>query len=133
VAAGREVGVDVESVRGDVACAEIAASFFSRREVAALLALPDEARTLAFFTCWTRKEAYIKPRGAGLSLPLDAFDVSLAPGELAALLRTRDDEREAARWSLRELRPGPGYVAAVAAEGGGWRLRCWQWPLDETK
>jgi 4'-phosphopantetheinyl transferase len=127
VAAGREVGVDVEVVRESVPCEELASRFFSRREAAALLALPAGDRTRAFFECWTRKEAYIKARGEGLSLPLDSFDVSLAPGEPAALLATRGDEHEAPRWSLRELSAGPAYAAAVAVEGVGWRLRCLEW------
>lgn len=130
VAGGREVGVDVEAVRESVPCEELAANFFSPREVAALLALPARDRRRAFFECWTRKEAYIKARGEGLSLPLDSFDVSLTPGEPAALLRTGEG-REAAGWTLRELTPGDGYAAAVAVEGVGWRLRCWRWPRDE--
>lgn len=132
VAAGREVGVDVEVVRGGVPCEELAASFFSKQEMAALLALPAGDRRRAFFECWARKEAYIKGRGEGLSLPLDSFDVSLAPREPAALLATRDDRPGAARWSLCELTAGPGYAAAVAVEGGGWRLRCWRWPVDKV-
>ncbi|MDT7808173.1 MAG: 4-phosphopantetheinyl transferase [Acidobacteriota bacterium] len=126
-ASGREVGVDVETLRDDAACAEVAAEFFSRREVETLRALPAHARTRAFYNCWTRKEAYIKARGMGLSLPLDCFDVSLAPGEPAALLATRGTEPEAARWSLREIDVETTYVAAVAVEGGV-RLRCWLWP-----
>ena len=82
----------------------------------------------AFFNCWTRKEAYIKARGEGLSLPLDQFDVSLAPGDPATLLNVRGDPLEASCWSLQELIPGPGYVAALAVEGHGWRLACWEWP-----
>ena len=66
-------------------------------------------------------------RGEGLALPLDQFDVSLAPGEPAALLYTRGDAQEASWWSLREIRPGAGYVAAVAMQGYGWHLACWQW------
>jgi 4'-phosphopantetheinyl transferase len=128
VAAGREVGVDVETLREDFACAEVADRFFSRREVEALAALPSRAIVRAFYNCWTRKEAYVKARGMGLSLPLDCFDVSLAPGEPAALLATRGDESDAARWSLREMDVGATHVAAVAVEGGGWRPRYWLWP-----
>jgi 4'-phosphopantetheinyl transferase len=127
-ATGRKVGVDVETLRDDVACAEVAAEFFSRREVEALTALPAHARTRAFYNCWTRKEAYIKARGMGLSLPLACFDVSLAPGEPAALLATRGTEPEAALWSLREIDVGATHVAAVAVEGGCRRLRRWLWP-----
>lgn len=127
VTAGREVGVDLEHVRADFAGVEIAASFFSAREVAALRALPPPALAEAFFDCWTRKEAYIKARGEGLSHPLERFTVSLAPGEPAALLRTDDDPREAARWSLVELSPGEGFRAALAVEGATPALRCHDW------
>ncbi|HEX8557463.1 MAG TPA: 4'-phosphopantetheinyl transferase superfamily protein [Pyrinomonadaceae bacterium] len=126
VTSGREVGVDVEAIRDDVEGEKLAEHFFSPGEVETLMSLPEAARARAFFDCWTRKEAFIKALGSGLSHPLDAFDVSLAPGEPAALLRTRADSREAARWTLRELEPGEGYAAAVAVEGGGWELRCWE-------
>ena len=127
VTRGREVGVDLERIRFDVAVAEIAERFFSRREIAMLRALPTELQCQAFFHCWTRKEAYIKARGEGLSLPLDQFDVSLVPGEPAALLGTRQDPSEASRWSVQELFPAPGYAAALAVEAHGLRLACWQW------
>lgn len=125
VTSGREVGVDVEAVRDDIEGDQLAERFFSPGEVETLMSLPEGLRPRAFFDCWTRKEAFIKALGSGLSHPLDAFDVSLAPGEPAALLRTRTDPLEAARWTLRELEPGEGYAAAVAVEGGGWELRCW--------
>ena len=127
VTRGREIGVDIEYLRREIACEEIAERFFSIHERASLRALPAEAKHQAFFNCWTRKEAYIKAHGEGLSLPLDQFDVSLAPGEPAALLATRGDPREALRWSLQALTPGPGYVAALAVEGQGWHCSCWQW------
>jgi 4'-phosphopantetheinyl transferase len=122
------VGIDLEYIRSDLAVEQIAERFFSRREIATLRALPIDLRTYAFFLCWTRKEAYIKARGEGLSLPLDQFDVSLIPGEPAALLNTQRDLYEVSRWSLQELTPAPGYAAALAVEGHGWHLACWQWP-----
>ena len=122
----REVGVDVERVSARVSCEEIAGRFFSPREVEGLRALPAALREAAFFNCWTRKEAYIKARGEGLTLPLDGFDVSLAPGEPAALLANRLDPEDVSRWSLRELHPWPGFAAALAVEGRGWRLKCWR-------
>jgi 4'-phosphopantetheinyl transferase len=127
VARARQVGVDVERVRADFATDEIAERFFSRGEVSVLRGLPPETRADAFFRCWTRKEAFIKARGDGLSLPLDQFDVAFAPGEPAALLRTAWEASEALRWGLRELDPGPGFAAAVAAEGTEWYSTCWQW------
>ena len=127
VAQGREVGVDLEQIRLVDEADQIAERFFSARECATIRALPSRTRQAAFFTCWTRKEAVVKAWGTGLALPLDRFDVSLTPGEPARLLRVRGDARECARWSLQELAPGTGYVAALAVEGGGWQLRCWQW------
>ncbi len=123
----REIGLDLEHVRADFAGEEIAERFFSAREVASLRALAPAERTAAFFNCWTRKEAYIKARGEGLSFPLDEFVVSLAPGEPAALLEVKGSPLETERWTLRELNPGAEYVAAVAVEGSDWRLRCWRW------
>jgi 4'-phosphopantetheinyl transferase len=127
VTRGREVGVDIEYLRRAINYDEIAEHFFSAHERATLRPLPAELKHLAFFNCWTRKEAYIKAHGEGLSLPLDQFDVSLAPGEPAALLATRGDPGEAWRWSLQALAPDPDYAAAVAVEGQGWHLTCWQW------
>jgi 4'-phosphopantetheinyl transferase len=124
---GREVGVDVERIRRDLAYKRIAEGFFSPREVTALHTVPTGRQLGAFFNCWTRKEAYIKARGEGLSLPLDRFDVSLAPGEPATLLSTIGGPHETSRWSLRELDLAPDYVAALAVEGHDWRLKCWQW------
>jgi 4'-phosphopantetheinyl transferase len=120
----REVGVDVEKHRPGFAGEAIARRFFSAVEVTSLMALPEAQREAAFFACWSRKEAYIKARGRGLSLSLASFDVSLAPGEPAALLASRDDPREEGRWSLRALDVVDGYSAAVVVEGKGWRLRC---------
>jgi 4'-phosphopantetheinyl transferase len=122
VACGREVGVDVERVRADVETLQIAGHYFSPNEVAALTALPSELAVRGFYTCWTRKEAYIKAIGKGLSQALDSFDVSLEPGSPAALLACRDDPTEVDRWSMQALHPGPGYVGALAVDGGGWRL-----------
>ncbi|MGB8061931.1 MAG: 4'-phosphopantetheinyl transferase superfamily protein [Candidatus Sulfotelmatobacter sp.] len=72
--------------------------------------------------CWTRKEAYMKANGAGFSLLLSEFDVSLKAGAQNALLATRPGE--AALWSLREVGAGRGYEAALCGRGNGWLLKC---------
>lgn len=127
LARGRRIGVDVEHVEGATDADKISQRFFSPRDVAALRALPCEARPRAFLACWTRKEAYAKARGDGLALPLDSFSVSLAPGEPAALLDAREGPGEIARWWLRDLLVDPMYVAAVAVEGQEPSLSCWEW------
>jgi 4'-phosphopantetheinyl transferase len=128
VTRGRHVGIDIEHIRFDLAVAEIAERFFSRREVAMLLALPTEVQRQAFFRCWTRKEAYIKALGEGLSLPLDQFDLPPAAGEPDTAFGAQRDPSDATRWSLQELAPASGYAASLAVEGHDWRLACWQWP-----
>jgi 4'-phosphopantetheinyl transferase len=128
VAWNRAVGVDLEYVRADLTESRIAQRFFSPRENAGLSGLPVQQRREAFYTCWTRKEAYLKARGVGLTLPLDQFDVSVAPGEAPVLLATRDDPQEAGRWTLCDLAPGPGYRGSLAVEGRSWRLWCGAWP-----
>src|SRR6185437_13365442 len=121
----RMIGVDLEDIRPDFATLDVAARFFAPAEVAALWSLPSDQRVIGFFNCWTRKEAYVKARGEGLSAPLDQFVVSLVPGEPAALLRSDADPREVARWSLRALDLGPDRVGALAVEGRDWALACW--------
>lgn len=118
-----EIGVDIEIDEGDFARDRIAERFFSPAEVKALRALPAEAQPRAFLSCWTRKEAFIKARGDGLSLSLDSFDVTLAPNSPAALLRTALCSEEPARWGLADLSDSEsGYIAAVALRGAGWRV-----------
>jgi 4'-phosphopantetheinyl transferase len=124
---GRQIGVDVERMRTGVSADIIGGHFFSKPEMSELLALAPEQREKAFFICWTRKEAYIKAQGMGLTLPLDSFDVSLTPGQAAVLRATRPDADEAARWTLRSLPVGVGYEAAVAVEGQKFDFRLWDW------
>ena len=120
-----EIGVDVEQIKEDFATEGIAERFFSAREVQTLNALPETEKPAAFFRCWTRKEAYIKAIGSGLSHPLDTFDVTLAPGEPAGLLRVQRDPEAIARWSFFDLDVEQGYAAALAVGGRVSALRKW--------
>jgi 4'-phosphopantetheinyl transferase len=122
-----EIGVDVERVRSDFEYEEIAKRFFSVNEVAILRTIPTEGKLDAFYNCWTRKEAYIKAHGRSLSLPLDSFDVSFAPWEQSILLITKDEPQESSHWTLLDLKPGLGYVGALAVKGIGCKLRYWDW------
>lgn len=111
------IGVDVERVRSLPDLERMVHSACSDLERDALSDLDVEARTLGFFRCWTRKEAYIKACGDGLSIPLDTFDVSLAPDNPIAMLAHRRDPAEVSRWSFYTFNPEPGYIGAAAAEG----------------
>ena len=117
-----KVGVDVEQLRTDLATYEIAEQFFSQAEQAALKQIPQHLQHQAFFACWTRKEAFVKAKGEGLSLPLDQFDVSLTPAQPAEILGTRPDTEERHRWSLWSLDVDPGHAAALAVDGNGMHL-----------
>ncbi|HEV8106750.1 MAG TPA: 4'-phosphopantetheinyl transferase superfamily protein [Burkholderiales bacterium] len=97
-----EVGVDVEAVHAIAEADAIAARVFSRREHEAYRALAPTERPLAFFRCWTRKEAFVKALGGGLSMPLAEVDVAHAPPG----------------WRLHSFSPLPGFIGALATESG---------------
>jgi 4'-phosphopantetheinyl transferase len=140
VARGRAVGVDVERAR-DVDDADdaalVAERYFAPAERAALRAAGaagSAAWRAAFLACWTRKEAYAKARGVGLSIALDAFAVALGEGAWTAL-----DGGASGRWTIVPLAPGAGYAGALAVEGEAPRVRRWAWdapappPSDERQ
>jgi 4'-phosphopantetheinyl transferase len=121
----REIGIDIEHLTEDCLGLELAECFFSPAEASMLRGVAPALRTVAFFDCWTRKEAYIKARGEGLSYPLNRFTVSLTPGHPASLLATDDDPSEVSRWTLMDVFPGHKYRAALAVEGPLGVLHCW--------
>lgn len=107
-----EVGVDIEAIQPTADVDRIAARFFSPAEQDALAALPPGQRVVAFFECWTRKEAYVKGIGTGLGVPVHTMDVWNAETRCATV----------AGWSVRQLEGvGPGFAAAVAGPDlSGW-------------
>jgi 4'-phosphopantetheinyl transferase len=113
----RELGIDLEKMRHLESQRDIARRHFAPGEFAALEALPDADQRAAFYRCWTRKEAYIKAVGAGLSMPLDVFEVSL--GDDASFVAFRDGVEDPATWLLADVSPGPDYAAALAVKGPG--------------
>ena len=129
----REIGVDVERARPLQYGPRIAERFFSPNEYAVWQAQELEERQDAFFRCWTRKEAYIKAVGEGLSYPLQQFDVSLTKDDPARILAIKGNEEEGRYWSVKELSPAPGYAAAVVAHGSDWSISCWDANPTETQ
>jgi 4'-phosphopantetheinyl transferase len=112
----------VEKLDREIEAERLAERFFSQRERQGLRPLRGDELQAAFFRCWTRKEAYIKAKGDGLSLPLHQFDVSIDESDRDTLLATRPDPAEAARWTICDVPMGPAYAAAVAIstdEGSG--------------
>jgi 4'-phosphopantetheinyl transferase len=107
-----EVGIDVEAIRPMADATAIAARFFSPGEVAELRGLP----AASFFTCWTRKEAYLKARGRGLTEDLQAFTVTISPGVTPAAV-VHDGNGEGEGWLVHELPSLAGYSAALVTKG----------------
>jgi 4'-phosphopantetheinyl transferase len=122
VTRGREVGIDVEAIDRRVDYRELASRFFAASEAEKLFRLPDEQQPAAFFRCWTRKEALVKAVGAGLSIPLDSFEVSFLPGENVRKIRGADG------WTLMALELPEGFAGAVVAAGEDWTVREFTWP-----
>ena len=117
VARDREVGIDLERVRGNLPFREMAQRFYSPRERAELFSLSPELQPAAFFRCWTRKEAYLKGCGSGFSQPSDSFDMALLPGQPPELIEHRAASGAASRWRIVDIPASAGYCAALAVEG----------------
>jgi len=116
IASGAEVGIDIEATMRNVDIDGVARHAFSASECEVLAALAPDARREAFFRIWTRKEAYVKARGEGLSYPTRSFTVS-HDGDDNALLHDERDERAQDRWRVSGLEAPPGFAAALATEG----------------
>jgi 4'-phosphopantetheinyl transferase len=114
---GCELGVDVERIRNMEDIDAIARHFFCSEEAADLDSIQLPKRLDSFFACWTRKEAYIKATGEGLSASLDGFRVALRPGEAPSFVHIDGSASEAQSWSLYSLRPNERYIGALAFRG----------------
>jgi len=128
-----EIGVDIEYLREVPEMENIVNRYFSDWEKSVLHSLSGTERNQAFFNCWTRKEAYIKALGEGLSHPLDVFNVSLVPGQPAKISGIKSGEDSVFQWELFDLKIVEGYKAAVAVKTGISRVlsRKWSGEYDE--
>lgn len=113
----RSVGVDLEQMRPLPDIEQLAKRFFSQREFAVIDSLSPAHKQVAFFKGWTRKEAYLKATGEGLS-GLEQVELSVAPGDPATLLRIGSSPGATEQWSMHEPAVAPGYVAAIVVAGG---------------
>jgi 4'-phosphopantetheinyl transferase len=129
LAYARPIGIDLERLRPVEAMGKIVDAYFAPAERVAFDRLSPEHKLPAFFAAWTRKEAYLKARGEGLTLPLNQV-VTLSPGEAAAVLADEQRPPGATPWLLLDLEPGPGYTGALAVPGPVGELAAWQWPVS---
>lgn len=119
-----DIGIDLEKIRPIDDAEGIAARFFAPSEYARFQSLPVEEKNKAFFSCWTRKEAFIKAVGEGMSFPLADFDVSFSPGNKPKINSILGSTIEAQKWSLYSLAPLLDFAAALAVKGRGWQNYC---------
>jgi 4'-phosphopantetheinyl transferase len=117
----RQIGVDIELIKEDYAFDEVAARFFTPKELAAFRALPVHLQRRAFFKCWTSKEAFLKAKGTGLSGKLDEVEITVAGDERVRI------NASVPGWGLTEINPGNNYEAALVVEGGVLPVRCYRW------
>ena len=123
---GGRLGVDLEKIRPEVDWLPLARRYFSGTEFRALDEFPEDLRLKAFFTCWTRKEAFVKALGAGVVYGLKEFDVSIDPDEAYAALTLRRPDEDAARWLIKNI-PVPGnHVAALVLDRPACQFRLWR-------
>jgi 4'-phosphopantetheinyl transferase len=127
VTLGREVGVDVERINSERADRGIVSYYFAPGEIQALEAMDEADWLQGFFNCWTRKEAFIKATGEGLSRPLDSFEVSLQPGQPASLISFQGCRQAAKRWRMAELAEVPGYASALVVAGSIGQIHSFIW------
>jgi len=125
----RNIGIDIERVREDIDVEQIARRYFSQDEISSLKRIHKNKRFEVFFKYWTRKEAFIKATGLGISFPMERCDVSLISGRGLSPITLPNDNREHPHWYGQDLFPGPGYAAAIAVEGGDWDLSCWHYSV----
>jgi 4'-phosphopantetheinyl transferase len=121
------LGADIEAVLPIDDCAAIARRHFAPAEWQRWSSLQPAQQLAAFYACWTRKEAYVKALGGGLSVPLDDFEVTFEPDRPAVLLSVGGSAQQARAWTLWGLQPTPGHVAAVAAHADGLKVRHVDW------
>lgn len=115
------VGIDIEQVRSDINVLELAAAHFASGELSTLRSTAEADRTEAFYRCWTRKEAYLKACGDGLTFDLKKFSVTVDSSEPAALTWVADDPTAPLRWSIRDVSVPNGYIGSLAVEGHSTR------------
>ena len=109
-------------IRDDVSFGQVAQQFFSQNEISSLEKIDINKRPELFFQYWTRKEAFLKARGEGISFPMEQCDVSLISGSGLSPVKFLADGTNNQNWHVQDLFPGDGYVAAIAVEGADWNI-----------
>lgn len=124
------IGIDIEQVRLDVDVEQVSRRFFSEQERRFLQMTPQDDRVGLFYQYWTRKEAFIKAVGNGVSFQMENCDVSSLNGECLVPVTVLEDKPGSSVWFGQDLFPQVGYAAAVVVEGGDNRIVIQQYHGD---
>jgi 4'-phosphopantetheinyl transferase len=128
VTSGTAVGVDIEHLRTMDDMLSLSRRYFTPREQRKIESRSEEERELAFFECWTRKEALLKAWGRGVSLPLEQVDAAPGLSNVPRLLGASvPSDLDPVGWTIFPLRPVDGCVAALATRARTVTLECWRW------
>jgi phosphopantetheinyl transferase len=123
VGRGRTVGVDVESLARRAPSTGLIERALNPWEASRVQRAGAAGRTAAFLAYWTVKEAYVKALGSGLAL--DLRTVGVAGGLDRPRLALPEGSGE---WHVQRVWPSPGFVGAVVADGGPWRMHMRELP-----
>jgi len=129
ISRGRNIGIDIERVQDDFAVEQVAGRFFSQGEICSLNNVDKKNRSETFFQYWTRKEAFIKAKGEGISFPMENCDVSLLSGKILSPIILLGENIESSCWYGQDLFPCPGYASAFSVEGCDLDLSYWHYSL----
>ena len=121
----KKIGIDIENIRDYLSVGQVAGQFFSQNEISSLEKIDIEKRSELFFQYWTRKEAFLKSTGEGISFPMDQCDVSLISGSVWSPVIVQDNNKKISGLYVQDLFPGNGYAAAIAVEGCDCNISCW--------
>lgn len=129
VSLGQSIGIDIERIRDDVDVDQIAKRFFSPGEIRSLEEVHESKLSKVFFQYWTRKEAFIKATGKGISFPMEQCDVSLLSGRYLSPVTLLNDVRKISSWYVQDLFPDRSYAAAIAVKGDAWNLSLYNYSV----
>jgi 4'-phosphopantetheinyl transferase len=129
VTLSKNIGIDIESIRDNVSIEQVAQQFFSQNEISSLEKIDINKRSGLFFQYWTRKEAFLKARGEGISFPMEQCDVSLISGSVLSPVTLQDNNSKTSSLYVQDLFPGNGYAAAIAIEDSDCNISCLHYSL----
>ncbi len=129
-----EIGIDVEGPQPRLDYQSVAKRIMSSQEQVWLNSLPIPKQKTAFLTCWTRKEAFAKAYGKGLTFPFRDLTVTFQPDQLASIVNIKDPWLNSRPWTMFPVYPRARYAGALVVAGRPHTIRYWdyqQWQSQQ--